>query len=112
MDLQPNQKGMVQHGVAEVHVNGVQYVRILESGADASVPSSAKSNEGEDGAVTLPGHYSCLLQHLPLLYYSTIVIHVLYFLLQGGGGEGEGEFGYGEEGHADVPLYAVVHEAY
>lgn len=29
MDLQPNQKGTVQRGVAEVHVNGVQYVRIL-----------------------------------------------------------------------------------
>lgn len=28
------------------------------------------------------------------------------------GGEGEGEFRYGEEGHTDVPLYALVHEAY
>ena len=27
MDLQPNQKGTVQHGVTEVHVNGVQYDR-------------------------------------------------------------------------------------
>lgn len=49
MDLQPNQKGTVQLGVAEVHVNGFQYVRsckVEQMSLSQGLQSEAKEGMG------------------------------------------------------------------